>query len=106
MVDLKTIDTYCAENRITNIDILRIDTQGFELEILNRAKTFLEENKIHIITTEIIFSEMYEKLPRHDETISLLANHGFKLVTFYPQYYKDNRLSWTDALFINDSFSK
>jgi FkbM family methyltransferase len=33
-VEVKTIDDYCVQNRISSIDILKSDTQGFDLEVL------------------------------------------------------------------------
>jgi FkbM family methyltransferase len=36
-VEIKTIDNYCKENNINNIDVIKIDVEGFELFVLNGA---------------------------------------------------------------------
>ena len=105
-VGMKTIDEYALERGLTGIDILKSDTQGFDFEVLKGATRLLEEHKVHLIYFEIIFSDMYEKLPRFDEVYAFLADRGFVLVTFYKCYYQNNRLSWTDALFIDPRFKR
>ena len=55
---------------------------------------------IHMVFTEVIFSEMYKGLPRFDETYAFFADLGYTLVSFYDFYYQHDRASWTDALFI------
>ncbi len=51
-VKLKTIDQYCMENEISDIDFLKIDTEGFELEALQGAKKMLDAKKIRCIQFE------------------------------------------------------
>ncbi len=98
-INVTTIDDYCVANRIDQIDILKIDTQGYEYEVLQgAARTFLQ-NKVKLIYLELIFSEQYKNIVPADETIGLLRQSGFQLITFYDQFYQDNALSWTDALF-------
>ena len=99
-VDVITLDGYCRTRGIERIDILKIDTQGFDLEVLKGAEGLLRAPAIHLIYTEIIFSDMYKGLPRFDETYAFLADRGYALVSFYDFYYQNDRASWTDALFI------
>jgi len=105
-VPLDTVDSYCGKNKIKAIDILKIDTQGFDFEVIKGATTLLSENRVHLIFTEVIFSEIYKGIPRFDELFGFLADRGFSLVSFYEMYYRRERLSWTDALFINPQYIK
>jgi FkbM family methyltransferase len=98
-VDLDTIDDYCGRTHISCIDVLKSDTQGYELEVLKGAGRMLAEQRIRLVYIELIFSRMYEGLPRFDHTYAYLADHGFELVSFYDMHYQNDRLSWTDALF-------
>ena len=56
-----TLDTYCEENKIKQIDILKIDVQGFEDKVLDGAQNLLKASKIKLIQLELIFTEIYEK---------------------------------------------
>jgi FkbM family methyltransferase len=99
-VDVTTLDAYCQARGIGRVDILKIDTQGFDLQVLAGAERLLRASAVHLIYTEVIFSDMYKGLPRFDQTYAFLADRGYKLVSFYDFYYQHGRASWTDALFI------
>jgi FkbM family methyltransferase len=103
-VEVVTLDDYCESHAIERIDILKIDTQGFDLQVLHGAQRLMRESAIHLIFTEVIFSEMYKGLPRFDETYAFLADRGFAFVSFYDFYYQHDRASWTDALLIAEAF--
>jgi len=103
-VVVETLDAYCQRASVSHIDVLKIDTEGFDLEIIRGGHRMLSENRANLILTEILFSDLYQGAPRFDKLYGFLADCGFKLVTFYEQYYVDNVLGWTDALFLNDKF--
>src|SRR5262249_52326300 len=82
-VKLSTIDRYCADKKIERIDLLKSDTQGFELEVLKGARRMLEERRVGAIYVEITFARLYDNLPRLDEIYAFITGHGFDLVSFY-----------------------
>ena len=55
-VPVDTIDHFCSQNHIARIDLLKIDTEGHELQVLLGAKKTLESGKILSIQFE--FNEM------------------------------------------------
>jgi FkbM family methyltransferase len=99
-VDVITCDDYCETHGIERIDILKVDTQGSELDVIKGAQRMLDGHAIHLIYMEIGFSDMYKGSPRLDETYGFLADRGFALVAFYDFYFQHDRASWTDALFV------
>jgi FkbM family methyltransferase len=103
-VDVSTVDEYCAKTGIERIDILKIDTQGSELDVIKGAQAMMRKGAIHLIYLEIIFSEMYKGLPRLDEVYGFLADRGYTLVAFYDFWYQRERAAWTDALFIHSAY--
>lgn len=81
LVPVTTIDSYCAENSIPEIDLLKIDAQGYDHQVLVGAERMLP--KIRAIITELTLDELYEGKTRYDLTMTLLADRGFKLVGVY-----------------------
>lgn len=61
MVDIDTIDNFCQSNEIGKIDILKIDTQGYEDKVLLGASNMINNKRIKFIEFEIIFSDIYSK---------------------------------------------
>ena len=51
-IDVTTLDAYCNTNNLTKIDLLKIDTEGFELEALIGATELLKKNGIAMIQFE------------------------------------------------------
>jgi FkbM family methyltransferase len=43
IVHIEALDNFCGERGIENIDLLKIDTEGYELEVFQGAARFLEE---------------------------------------------------------------
>ena len=61
MVEIDTVDNYCQSNEIGKIDILKIDTQGYEDKVLLGASNMINNKRIKFIEFEIIFSDIYSK---------------------------------------------
>ena len=59
-------------------DILKIDTQGTELEILEGARGAVETDLV-CIEVEVMFEQLYEKQPLFGDVDSLLRRSGFYL---------------------------
>ena len=74
--EIITLDDYVNEKNLTNIDILKIDTQGFEDKVLVGAQNLLKNNRIKLIQLELIFSEIYENpLNIYDVEKTLIPNN-------------------------------
>lgn len=104
VVNTTTLDNYCQTHGITHIDILKSDTQGFELEVFKGGLNMIKSNNIRLIYFEFIFSEMYKGLPGFDQIYRLLTENGFRPVNFYEFYYQEDLLSWADMLFVNKNY--
>ena len=74
--EIITLDDYVNEKNLTKIDILKIDTQGFEDKVLLGAQNLLKNNRIKFIQLELIFSEIYESpLQIYDVEKTLIPNN-------------------------------
>jgi len=51
-VNVRSLNEYCASAAIDRIDLLKIDVEGFELEVLMGAKALFDEGKIDLCSFE------------------------------------------------------
>ena len=77
--EIKTIDNYCEENQINKINLLKIDTQGYEENIIIGATKMIKKNSIDVIILELIFSSIYEKNSNIYDVEKILIPNGYKL---------------------------
>ena len=87
-VSCTTIDNFCAEKGIRTIDVLKIDTEGYELEVLKGARLMLKRGAIRYIYFE--FNDLHPRnnavgggLVPIDELIRPL---GYRFVATYNDY--------------------
>jgi FkbM family methyltransferase len=99
-VDMVTLDTYCSKNQIDFIDLLKIDTQGYDLEALRGAEGLLTERRIRIVQSEVIFSDMYRGSAPLDDVYAFMTAHYFRLLGFYNWHVDGGAAAWADALFV------
>jgi FkbM family methyltransferase len=98
-VPVVTVDGYCGENAVSRIDVLKIDTQGFDFEVLKGADRMLSNAQIRLVFMEVTFARLYEGLPRFDAIFGFLADRAYRLVAVYEPHRHNRILSWTDAMF-------
>jgi FkbM family methyltransferase len=83
-----------------DIDILKLDLQGYELEALKGCKKLID--RIKIITTEIEFIPLYEEQPLFGDIDLFLRRNGFRLLNLYELYTQsDGQLTAGDAVYLN-----
>jgi FkbM family methyltransferase len=101
-VQTQTLDNFCLGEKIENIDVLKIDTEGNDLNVLNGAKKLLSENKIKIIYTEISSTKINFK-EKEKNTIDFLNSYNFDLRKIYKNktFSTLSGLRVTDNLFVN-----
>ncbi len=52
-VDVITLNEFCLENNISEIDFMKVDVEGFEIEVLNGAKELFVKKAIKLVAFEI-----------------------------------------------------
>ena len=102
-VRVATVDSYCAAHSIQAIEILKIDTQGFDMEVLKGAAGMFSVGAIQLVLVEINFIPLYDTQCKPGELIDWLGARGFTLVAFYEQVRLQCALSWATACFVNTS---
>lgn len=53
-VPVSTVDEYCRQNNVEQIDLLKIDTEGYDYHVLKGASEMITSNCVKIITFELI----------------------------------------------------
>ena len=77
-VEIRTVDTVLAELRTrfqVRAPYLKLDTQGYDLEVVKGASRSLPE--IRALQTEVYLRRVYEQAPTFDEAITWLQGLGF-----------------------------
>jgi len=99
-VPVDTLDRYSASKAISMIDLLKTDTQGFDLEVLKGAETFITDHRVRCILLEINLLPMYDGQGAFSTLHSHLTDRGYRLVDFYNQVHQNGYTAWADALYI------
>ena len=97
-VQVSMVDRFLAEQGIERVDLLKIDTEGFEMDVLNGAAQALQEGRVRVIQFEFnqlhigrrqFLADFMARLPRHrlyrilpDGLISLAKLHPFEREIF------------------------
>jgi len=99
------ISKYILNNNISSIDIVKIDTEGNDLKILQDICKVLDEVEIKLFKIEILFqnnknfsSESYYKI------LQTLKEHEFSFVGLSNSKYKNNMMFHFDGYFLNNKF--
>ena len=81
-VNVMKLDDFCDDYKISNIDLLKIDTEGHEKQVLEGALNLIKEKKIKYILLEFHLSNMYSNYSVNDLE-NFLDNYNFKLLKKY-----------------------
>jgi FkbM family methyltransferase len=103
-IEIQTIDYFCSINGIKEIDILKIDTEGYDYEVLLGAENMIKEKKVNFI-----FFEFYE-IGNKSNTYSsgsltfindYLTTNGYRFITFYTDtVFSNSKVGVYNALYM------
>ena len=101
-VRVETLDNFCTTHHIDHIDLLKIDTQGFELPVLRGGAGLLGQGKVGAVLLELNFAALYEGQSDPLAILQLMRTHNMRLVDYYEKERASGKeLSWTTALFMH-----
>jgi len=89
-ITMKTfpLNDVLKKNSISEIDFMKIDTQGSELEILKGGTDYLD--RIIGLEVESEFIEIYKNQPLFPEVDKFIQSNGFKLIDMRRTFWKRN----------------
>ena len=110
-IDTITLDSFVKENKIGEIDFIKIDVQGAELDIFKGGSNTLK-NVLKIVT-EVEFIPHYIDQPLFGDVCKFLEKHEFMFNKFlalggralkpiiFKNAYNASQHIWTDAIFVH-----
>lgn len=104
-VKTTTVDAFCAEHNIEQIDILKLDVQGAEFAVLKGAEGLLANQQVSLIYTELILCPTYKGQHQFHEYLSYLDSLGYEFVDFFNPVRRRNQLIQADMVFLSKGFN-
>lgn len=84
------------------VGIIKIDVQGYEVEVLKGARQLLECT--YVVVVEVNNHEGYKGSPKYDEIDQILKNANFFLYDICTSTRENNRLKEWDVIYVNKKF--
>ena len=111
-IDTTTLDNFCQEEGIDEIDFMQIDVQGADLDVLEGATKILDCGTL-AIQIEVEFSHLYTNQPLFADVDTFLRKHDFTLFDVSRSYrlrarspirstVRAGQLLWGDAFYFRD----
>lgn len=99
-VKVATCDEFCGAHSIDHVSLLKVDTQGYDLKVLEGARSLLETGKCDWIYVEMMFVPIYDGQCHFHEIYNHLIARGYSLFRFYGGVHSPTgKLKWTNGLF-------
>jgi FkbM family methyltransferase len=96
-VQVLTLNDFIKQKGVAIPDLIKMDVQGFELEVLKGASEIL--SKVKYLILEVSFVEFYAGQPLVEEIISNMFGNGFRFYAFGKNTAVGKRIIQTDVLF-------
>jgi len=89
LVTIRTLDSFCAEQNISHIDLLKIDTEGFDLDVLKGAESMLRARQIQFILAEVT----YHRENTYHTWFFRVAEYLYSLGYYFFDIYDDDAIT-------------
>lgn len=100
-ITIETLDNYCFKNKISKIDFLKIDTEGYEMNVLEGAKNMLNAGKVSIIFCEVGFLKENNRNTYFADLTEWLANKEYYFNGLYQLVSNDYKIEFGNALYVH-----
>jgi len=87
-IEISTLDMFARQHAIDSIDILKIDTEGFEMDVLEGGRQLLAGGRVRFVVSEVTEIRRAEgsSTPGFIEIHDYLAGFGFRLFMLQTDY--------------------
>ncbi len=99
-IEVLTIDRFVEQQDIPILDIIKTDTEGYDLDVLKGAAGILKQQRIKYVLSEV---SIHESDSQHTNLFVLrdfLKVFGYSFCSFFDGYHDENgRIPYFNALF-------
>jgi len=101
-VKIHRLDKYMSHNKVQKINLLKIDTQGYEPEVLEGLGEQL--SKVDVVIAELMFYDYYERSLSFSDIENYLIPAGFHLydINHIAKNPMNGRTDWVDVVYVNE----
>jgi len=92
LIELDTLDAFCASHQFSRIDYLKVDTEGHDLAVLHGAASLLRNGSVAIVEVEAGMNVDNRFHASAESLATYLASSGYRLFAVYEQV-----LEWPTA---------
>lgn len=114
-IPLTTLDAFCQNEGIKEIDYIQVDVQGADLQVL-KGGTSIIKNSVLAVQVEVEFSHLYVEQPLFADVDTYMRSQGFTLFDLYIARRARKRtpltsnahpgqILWGDAYYFRDLIS-
>ncbi|MES3032817.1 MAG: FkbM family methyltransferase [Gemmatimonadota bacterium] len=82
-VPMVTIDGLIARHGLGTVDLLKVDAEGYDLEVLRGAAAALAAHRVRVVLTEVFFVSYREGQAYFWDIASFLHDAGYRFVNLY-----------------------
>ena len=107
-VQIYTLDEVCEKESIHYVDVLKIDTEGFDIEVLKGATGMLRQHNITFIQVEAGMNPHNKLHVPLQAFVDYLTPFGYVLFGIYEQHLEwtgEKRLSFCNPVFISEKYA-
>jgi FkbM family methyltransferase len=100
-VKVVRLDDYLASSKVDHVNLLKIDTQGYEPEVLEGLGGRLTD--VDVVITELMFYDYYERSLSFSDIERFLLPAGFQLydISHISKNPMNGRTDWVDVIYLN-----
>jgi FkbM family methyltransferase len=95
------LDEWLLENNVSRVDLLKIDTQGFEPEVLEGMGGLL--GTVKVVLSELMLYDLYERSLSFSDIEKYLHPAGLRLydISHISKNPMNGRTDWVDVIYVN-----
>ena len=103
-VPIDTVDCFCRDHEIERVDLLKTDTEGYDLEVLKGATNLLERGMVNFVYSECEFESVSkDSHTNFFELYDFLRRYSFNIVAVYTECVNTGvGYLWGGALFMRN----